>query len=119
MGKKIDRFVLTLIAAGAFYLYYRRAFRSGVLALALALVSCAVGAKLLRRLAKLAGNNRFLQRRRMRRRAGGAVMRLACLPTEEAGYRLEDLLRKSYDGDYAVDLKMCIRDRLCTVPNTP
>ena len=104
MGKKIDRFVLTLAAAGAFYFYYRNAFHSRMLAIALALLSCAVAVKLLSRLLALAGRAPWMQRRRIRKSAGSAVMRLACMPRAEALEQLEALLRESYGGAFAVEL---------------
>ena len=99
MGKKIDAFVLTLAAAGGFYLYFRGAVQSRIAALALALVCCFVLAKLIRRIAAILSKGRFMQKRRVRRCAGGAVMGLACLDADEVREKLAALLRASYGGE--------------------
>lgn len=104
MGKKIDGFVLTLALAGALYFFFRGAFESRVLALALALLTCAVICKFLRRLWGLLSRGKWLQRRRIRKSAASVAMHLACLPREEALAKLETLLKNSYEGDYAVEL---------------
>lgn len=104
MGKKIDGFVLTLALAGALYFFYRGAFESRILALALALLTCAVVCKFLRRLWRLISRGKWLQRRRIRKSAGTVAMQIACLPGEEARKKLETLLKTRYEGDYAVEL---------------
>lgn len=104
MGKKIDRFVLTLACAGAFYLYYQRAFHSRPIAIGLALLSCLVCARLLNRVFALASKGRFWQRRRIRKCAGSALMHIACQPREAAIEAMERLLRSCYDGEYTVEL---------------
>ena len=96
MGKKIDLFVLQVALAAAFYLYFRGAFRSRILALGLALLCCFVLLRLGRRLLALMKNCRWMCRRTLRRGANGAVMRLACLPEDEALSALRALLEKCY-----------------------
>lgn len=96
MGKKIDLFVLQVALAAAFYLYFRGAFQSRILALALALLCCFVLLRLGRRLLALVKNCRWMRRRAVRRGASGAVMRLACLPEDEALSTLRALLEKCY-----------------------
>ena len=49
MGKKIDGFVLTLALAGAYYFFFRGAFESRALSLALSLLCCGMTRRLLRR----------------------------------------------------------------------
>ena len=104
MGKKIDGFVLTLALAGAYYFFFRGAFESRALSLALSLLCCGMTRRLLRRLLARASRSRFLARRRIRKSAGSISMHLACLPREEAIGQLEGLLKSCYEGDYAVDL---------------
>ena len=99
MGKKIDAFVLTLAAAGGFYLYFRGALHSRIAALALALVCCFVLTKLIRRVMAILAKGRFMQKRRVRRCAGSAVMQLACLDTDEVREKLSNLLRASFNGE--------------------
>lgn len=96
MGKKIDAFVLTLAAAGGFYFYFCGAFHNRAVALALALLCCIVLRKLVRRVAAILAKGRFLQKRRVRRCAGGAVMELACRDAEAVREQLSSLLRACY-----------------------
>ncbi|MDO5323988.1 MAG: hypothetical protein Q4G06_08195 [Clostridia bacterium] len=96
MGKKIDLFVLQVALAAAFYLYFRGAFQSRVVALVLALLSCFVLLRLGRKLLALLKNCRWMRKRAVKRGASGAVMRLACLPEEEAVSIVSALLNKSY-----------------------
>ena len=96
MGKKIDLFVLHVALAAAFYLYFRGAFQSRAVALALALLCCFVLLRLGKRLLALLKNCSWMRRRAVRRGAHGAVMRLACLPEEEAQSAVRALLQKCY-----------------------
>ena len=96
MGKKIDRFVLEVAMAAALYLYFRGAFANRIVALVLALLSCFVLLRLGKRLCTLLRDCPLMRRRSMRRGAQGAVMRLACLPEEEAKAALEKLLKQCY-----------------------
>ena len=99
MGKKIDAFVLTLAAAGGFYLYFRGALRSRLASLALALLCCFVLVKFVRRTAAILSKGRFMQKRRVRRCAGSAVMALACRDAGQAREQLIELLRESFAGE--------------------
>ena len=96
MGKKIDLFVLQVALAAAFYLYFRGAFKNRILALALALLCCFVLLRLGKKLYSLLKNCSWMRRRTVRRGAHGAVMRLACMPEEEALSALRALLEKCY-----------------------
>lgn len=104
MGKKIDRFVLSLLLAGGFYLYFYRALGNRWAALALALCCFALASRLLRGAGALIGRMPWLRRRRIRRNASGALMRLACMPRDEALRAMEALLHRAYAGEYAVEL---------------
>ena len=96
MGKKIDLFVLQVALAAAFYLYFRGAFQSRILALALALLCCFVLLHLGKKLYSLLKGCSWMRRRTVRRGAHGGVMRLACMPEEEALSALRALLEKCY-----------------------
>ncbi len=102
MGKKIDLFVLHVALAAAFYLYFRGAFESRAAALALALLCCFVLIRACKRLYSILARSGWLRRRGLRRGASGAVMRLACLPEEEAEVNLKALLAKCYGNLPAV-----------------
>ncbi len=104
MGRKIDRFVLTLAAAGGLYLYFLGAVRNRYAAIALALVSCILLRKLLGCAMALLMNGRFMRRRRIRHCASGAVMRLACMDEAEASQRLSNLLREAYGAECPLEL---------------
>ena len=106
MGKKIDAFVLTLAAAGGFYLYFRGALRSRLASLALALLCCFVLVKFVRRTAAILSKGRFMQKRRVRRCAGSAVMALACRDAGQAREQLIELLRESFAGEYPESLSV-------------
>ena len=99
MGKKIDAFVLTLAAACGFYIYFRGAFQSRIAALILALVRCFALVKLTRLLLAIFAKGRFMQKRRVKRCAGGAVMELACRDADDARESLVSLLRASYASE--------------------
>lgn len=102
MGKKIDRFVLTVIAMAGFYFFYQQAFHMRALSLMLSIISSLVLRKLVRSILNLLNQSRIFRRKRMRKCACGAMMRLACLPDSEAQMEMETLVRKIYKGDYAV-----------------
>ena len=106
MGKKIDAFVLTLAAACGFYLYFCGAFHNRAVALILALVSCFALSKLVRRILAVAARGRFMQKRRVRKSARGAVMQLACGDAEEVRESLSGLLRASYASECPDPLPM-------------
>lgn len=97
MGKKIDLFVLHVALAAMLYFYFRSAFESRAAALALALLSCYLLVKLLRGLLRALSKSPWMRKRGLRRSASGAVMRLACLPREEAAEKLENLLKQCYE----------------------
>lgn len=104
MGKKIDGFVLTAAVGVLLYLYFRSGTGSDAIAVILALMSCALLRKLVRRIGKLLAGKPFLQKRRVRREASGAILRLACLDEEDALRDVRQLLSKHYGGDFAVEL---------------
>lgn len=104
MGKKIDGFVVSAAAAALLYLYFQRAFENRILSGALALLGAMVLRKSLRLLVALFSRFSFLKRRRLRRLAGGTVLKLAALKEEEARAGVQALLEKCYGGEYELAL---------------
>ncbi len=104
MGKKIDRFVLTVVVGAGFYLYFQNAFHMRPLSLFLALLSCLVLSKIMHSIGALAKKSRYFQRRRLRKCAAGTMMHLACLPYQDGLKRVENLVHLDYDGEYTVEL---------------
>lgn len=104
MGKKIDRFVLTLAAGSAFYFWFEHAFRNHVAAIVLALICCAVTVKTAKYIFALISRSSHLQKKQIRRHAGSIITHLACMPEEEAKNNLIKLIGKSYPGDYSVEI---------------
>ena len=104
MGKKIDGFVLSALAACGFYLFFRLVFGGGVLSFALATLSFAVLMRTIKLLQRIISRFPWLNRRRLRGLASGVVMELALLPEKEAQAAVEKLLNKCYPGEYAVRL---------------
>lgn len=104
MGKKIDKFVLTVAVAGAFYLFFQRALGARIPSIALSLFCCLILLRMLRRLRSVFSGARWVQRRRARKHSSGAIMQLACMPEDEALAQLEALISKSYAGQYPLSL---------------
>lgn len=104
MGKKIDGFVLSALAACGFYLYFRRAFGGGALSLGLAALSFVVLMRAVRLARRAFGRFTWLKKRRLRGMAGGVVMKIALMPENEARDSVEKLLNKCYPGEYGVEL---------------
>ena len=96
MGKKIDRFILSAAAAAAFYFYYQKAFSSRALSILLALISFIVFRKGIGIFCGISARFGWLERRKLRRQAGGAIYGLALLPEEEAQKKLAVLLQRCY-----------------------
>lgn len=96
MGKKIDRFVLSTLAAAGFYFFYQRAFENRFLSALLAFLSFIVLHKTLRILSCACGRMGWLKCRKLRRNARGAMLSLAALPHEEALKKLGTLVHTCY-----------------------
>lgn len=104
MGKKIDGFVLSVLAAAGLYLYFFHITGKHTAALLMAGIAFLLMAKLLKRTLALIGGSRWMQKRRFRRQAGSTLMRLACLEYESARETLAELLKKCYDCDAPLEL---------------
>ena len=104
MGKKIDAFVLSLLCAGALYLYFYRVFANHAAALLFSGISFVLISRLLKRSRCMLEKSRWLQKRRMRRFSGGTLMHLACADEENAKERLSRLLEKVYGDRLPMEL---------------
>lgn len=98
MGKKIDTFIISILAAAAFYFFYQRAFTNRLISALLAFLSFIVLQKTLRMLNRACSRMGWLKRRRLCRNARGAMLSLAALPGEEALKKLEALVKACYGG---------------------
>jgi len=105
MGKKIDRFVFTSILAVSMFFYYESAFKNRALAILLAILSCIMFGKLYRGLKKLLFHTSWHRKQELRRKSGGALMRLACMEREEAHAHISELLKTCYQSSAFVELE--------------
>lgn len=96
MGKKIDRMVLEVAVAAAFYFYFQRAFGNRVVNVGLALLCLTLLRRILRALRAALEKTVLFRRRNLRRNARSAVMRLACMDAEAAQSAVEQLVFLSY-----------------------
>lgn len=104
MGKKIDRFMLTSILAAALFFYFEAAFQNRPFAILLAVFSCVVVCKLLRRIFRWIGCTSWQQKRDLRRKSSGALIHLACLEDDEALNMISRLLACAYHNDAPIAL---------------
>lgn len=96
MGKKIDRIVLDIAVAAAFYFYFQRAFGNRLVSAALSLLCLTMLRRVLRTLLAALQKTVLFRRRNLRRNARSAIMRLACMDAEAAQSAVEQLVRLSY-----------------------
>lgn len=96
MGKKIDSFILSVIAASVFYFYFQSAYDNRLLSLVLALMSFIVFRKSLALFSKAVARMGWIERRRLRKSAGGLILSLAAMPAGEAGKRITALVQACY-----------------------
>lgn len=106
MGKKIDRFVLSFFMAAGLYFYFEAAFKNHILAVVLALLSCAVVHKMLSRVQHWFENTAWKQKRNLLRSSTGTLMLLASMEEEEAHEHISRLLRVAYDWDAPISLEL-------------
>lgn len=104
MGKKIDVFVLSVVGAFGLYLFFCRVTGNHTAALLLSGIAFLLISRLLRKVYTRIQSSAFLQKRRLRRQAGSAVMHLACMDAELAGRQLSELMKKCYDCDAPLEL---------------
>lgn len=96
MGKKIDRAVLDVLLAAAFYFFFQHAFKNRILSAALAMLCLVLLGRILRRVTAAMRALPLLRRRSLRRSARGAVMNLACMEEPAARSIAEQLVSLSY-----------------------
>lgn len=91
MGKKIDRFALFILSAMIFYIFFLNTWHSIPLACALAFICCALLNHLL--------NRRPMHFKCTKAQADSEILRIACLPEEDALNDIEKLLRFRYPDE--------------------
>jgi len=104
MGKKIDRFVLTIAFAGGIYLLLRRKIASDILCIALSVLICMLFTKLIRKIITGANKSAYLQKKRIRKISSGTIMQLACGDEAEAREKLSGMLNKIYHENCNMEL---------------
>lgn len=102
MGKKIDRAVLDILLAAAFYLYFHHAFKSRLLSAALAMLCLVLLRRIGSRTVAILRNLPPLRRRSLRRNARGAIMTLACMDEPAARAAAERIIALSYGEEAPV-----------------
>ena len=105
MGKKIDRFALTSVLAIFLYFYFDSAFGSRMMAVLLSLVCCALIIKAIHRIKRHFFSSSWYQKRELRRRAGSALMHLACMDKEEAHSLIARLIETCYQDNSPIELE--------------
>ena len=105
MGKKIDRFVLTSILAAALFFYFQAAFKSNILAIALALFSCMIILRILKSLIKWMSGTKWHRKKHLKRKSSGEIMHLACMEAAKAHICVCALLEKGFQNDAPVILE--------------
>lgn len=96
MGKKIDAFILSLLPGIAVWFYLSKRLESRFVCFAAALLSCVLFGKTMRKMFSLLQRIPVFRKRRLRKNANSAVMRLASIPSEEAHENILALIRKCY-----------------------
>lgn len=105
MGKKIDRFVLSLATALGLYYLLQQRIRNPALAIPIAICMLALFRKLIRKLQGAICRSAYFQRRHIRRQAAGAIMHFACADPEFTRARLHAMLDKLYhEGEAALEI---------------
>lgn len=104
MGKKIDIFVLTFLAAACLYLYFWQTLGHPLVAIGAALLCTLVGAKTLRRIGARVWGSRYLKSQRYRRQADGLILELACIEIADARAQLSALFEKCFHAQYPIEL---------------
>lgn len=96
MGKKIDRFVLTTVFTSGLYFYFQSAFHNHILAISLAFFCCAIIIKTLHHVWRRFENTTWKQKRNLRSKASGVLMRIASMEETTASEYMRRLLMVGY-----------------------
>lgn len=104
MGKKIDAFVLTVLTAICFYLYFWQAMGNHALAIGAALLCCLVAVKTIKRVYGRIFSSRSMKKRRFRKQAEGIIMGLACADRDATANKLETLLHGCFPEQFNMEL---------------
>lgn len=104
MGKKIDGFVLSVLAAAVLYLYFYRASGNHAVSFVLAGLCFVLVRRLFHKTAALFRENKWIKRRHMRRQTGSTLMQLACANAAYAEQTVAVLLQKGYGCQYPLEI---------------
>ena len=104
MGKKIDAFVMTVLIAICFYLYFWQATGNHALAIGAALLCCLIAVKTIKRVYGRVFGSRSMKMRRFRKQSEGIIMKLACADRNATASKLEALLQKCFPDQFSMDL---------------
>ena len=99
MGKKIDGFIAALIPGIAVWLYFSKRIENRLLPIIAAVFTCVLIGRLTRKLFGIVRRIPFIRKRKLRKNAGAAMLRIACLPQEQAHRDIIGLIHKCYPGN--------------------
>ena len=80
------------------YLYFSKRFKNKLLPIAAALLACILAGKLTTKAIGIVRRIPIIRKRKIRRNTGAAMLRIACLPQEQAHRDISQLIRKCYPG---------------------
>jgi len=104
MGKKIDSFVLTVLIALVFYLYFFRCFENHIFALCASVFCCWIARKTCARLRTHIHSNDLFKKHRLKKLSSGIIMDLACDDHSAATEKIAALLEKYCNNTFEVAL---------------
>lgn len=106
MGKKIDRFMLTIILSAVLFFYFESVFGNRIPALIASVFVCMLITRLLKRIFKWAKGTPWMQKQNIRRHSKGVLMEFACMEKEEALVKIEALIKTTYGNNAPVELEL-------------
>lgn len=104
MGKKIDRFVLTIGFAGVLYMLLRRQIANDAICILFAVLICCICTRLLRKVCGALQKCSYLQRAQIRRHSSGAIMNLACGNEEQVRNNIACMIHKVFQDDSTLEV---------------
>ena len=96
MGKKIDGFIATLLPGIAVWIYLSSKFENRIIPVAAAVLACILIGKAARKIFAALRKIPVVHKRKLRKNAGAAMLRIACLPQERAHDDIYSLIKKCY-----------------------
>lgn len=106
MGKKIDRFVLTVALAFILFAYFESAFKNRIFSIFLSVIVCAIIRKGIGKIAKRINATHWRQKQIFKRRSSAVLLRLACMEETDAKELLDALLKKSYRNEAPISIEL-------------